>query len=240
MLSHSSDPHAIKMANRLINDEVKIAFFSKHGADAKPVSNETMGVIVNGIRTGIQRCVDRKKDVDMFCCLQGDRYIPNARPILLYDLDATMVSAANGHLRFLTNQGGHILNVIVSGGANSFEMGRDVPRSAGHAGVPHAVAPPAPAPPAPAAAASKPKAKPASKENRKRNKMRPLPESPSESEEEPQEIQPRRHRNHRNQQCKVPPKDLLDSSSDSSEAQDLKHFSQLTGRGRHSGGRNNR
>ncbi|CAB9504281.1 hypothetical protein SEMRO_191_G082270.1 [Seminavis robusta] len=203
--------------NRLVNDEVKIAFFSK-GGNPRPVSNDTMAIIVDGVRTGIQRCVDRNKDVDMFCCLQGDRYIPNGRPILLYDLEAKMVSASNGHLRFKTNRGGHYLHVIISGGANSFEIGCDDAR------VPAAASKPTASASAKPAAASKPTAKQA---DRKPSKMRPVPEASSESEDERQPIQ--RRRKDRRQPPKAP-KDLLDDSSDSSEAVEMKHFSQLTGR----------
>ncbi|CAB9518838.1 expressed unknown protein [Seminavis robusta] len=206
------------MAGRLNNEEVKIAFFSKDNSDARPVSNETLSIIVNGIRSGIKRCIDRTKDVDMYCCLQGNCFIPNSRVITLQStLGATMAASSDGNLRFKTHQGGYELHVIFSGGANSFKMAFDEPPPQAEAEHP----PREEQPPPPVAAAAKPDKR--HTDSKRRKNLRPVPEDSDQDDEQPTTTHHRR-RNVKTR-CNY-------SSDSSSEAEEILHFSQLTGRGR--------
>ncbi|CAB9509607.1 hypothetical protein SEMRO_397_G134390.1 [Seminavis robusta] len=214
------------MANRLTNEEVKIAFFSKDGGDPKPVSTKTFEIIVSGIRHGIERCVDKGRDVDMYCCLQGNRFIPNSNTIVLHNLDASLLSSStNGNLRFITNQGGHTLNVIFSGGASIFKMT--------YKRVAAAAAPvPAAAAPVPAAAAPVPAPAPAT-DARKTNGCQGRRRTAGATRPHPEEMMPAERTLPRTRQRRrMPPPPPIDS--DSSAAEEMNEFSQLTGRGRRS------
>ncbi|CAB9505321.1 hypothetical protein SEMRO_227_G092380.1 [Seminavis robusta] len=99
-----------------------VVFFSKQSGVVTAVSHDTLAKIAGGVKHGIQRCYDRQSDVDMFVCLQGDKYIPNKLPINLEGIDATMETGSNGDLKFKTLRGNHTLNVIFSGGGSQFRL----------------------------------------------------------------------------------------------------------------------
>ncbi|CAB9497130.1 hypothetical protein SEMRO_15_G010840.1 [Seminavis robusta] len=151
----------------------------------------------------------------MFVCLQGNFFIPNDRPINLYNMQASMIPAANGQLRFITDEGGHTLNVIFSGGTSAFSMTyQNRSAEAPVAAVAHAAPAAAPA----VASVARPPAR--DQNGGRRRERRAREEEETETNHRPP---PRRHQRRRVQRPE---------SSDSSEAEEIAHFSQLTGRRR--------
>ncbi|CAB9522583.1 hypothetical protein SEMRO_1320_G262390.1 [Seminavis robusta] len=217
----------------LCNDEIKIAFFSRRSGATEPVSNATISSIVKGIQHGIQRCHDRECDVDMFACLQGNRVIPNALPICLEEINATMETASNGDLKFKTLRGNHTLHVMFSGGGSQFYIRERPIRRIEHAAnnrpprqQPPRQQPPRQQPPPMQQQQQEPPRRrtPApSAAGRERVRNRSLSDDDTDSDDSSlEQMAPPRRRQRRPQK---PPSD-----NDSSSADEYQNFSQLTGR----------
>ncbi|CAB9521686.1 hypothetical protein SEMRO_1222_G253750.1 [Seminavis robusta] len=202
----------------LCNDQVKIAFFTKHPDDAAPANVDTISKIARGIKHGIERCHQRQSDVDMFVCLQGNTVIPNNLPIRLEEIDATMESSSNGDLRFKTLHGNHTLHVVFSGGGSQFRL-----RAADRP---------------PAGAAVRPPSRQIPQPNQNQRRRAPVPSgqrngcgmahSRSSDESSEEDIAPleRPRCRHNRKSHRL----LEDSSDSSSSAEEYQGFSQITGR----------
>ncbi|CAB9527448.1 hypothetical protein SEMRO_1999_G310150.1 [Seminavis robusta] len=209
----------------LCNEEVKIAFFSKATAKATAVSTDTLSKIAQGVKCGLRRCQDRQADVDMFVCVQGNKYIPNNLPICLEDVNATMEQTANGNLTLKTLTGGHFLHVIFTSGGSQFRLVDRQPPRAQQPAPPRP--PPRPQQPPRRNNMAPPQRRRTPMENAK---VRNRSSSDSSSEEEIVPA-PRRQRTVARAQQK---QQQLDDSDDFSSAEEYQNFSQLTGRAKRS------
>ncbi|CAB9528852.1 hypothetical protein SEMRO_2337_G323860.1 [Seminavis robusta] len=209
----------------LCNDEVKIAFFSKRSGYATAVSNDTLAKIVAGIKHGIERCIDRACDVDMFACIQGEKYIPNSLPINLKEINATMETGGNGDLRFKTKTGNHTLHVLFSGGGTPFRVQIVDRPQENQTGRVHRRPPRQNMVPPPRNDMGPPTQFPSGQAQRRESVRNRQPSDDSSSSEH-SPARPIKMRRRQPTAPRPPPSD----SDDSSSAEEYNDFSQLTGR----------
>ena len=107
-----------------MSNELKITYFSKdNNVPVSALSDKAIRSIVDGIASGIERCVTRGCDVDMFVCIHGNKVLPTSRSIRLPPtLPATVTVSCNGFLRFITKEGKWTLNVVFVGGGSKFVL----------------------------------------------------------------------------------------------------------------------
>ncbi|CAB9516398.1 expressed unknown protein [Seminavis robusta] len=228
----------------LCNQDAKIAFFAKSAGEATAVSNETLSNIARGIQHGIQRCIDRTSDVDMFVCLQGNKIIPNTLPIRLEDIQATMETASNGDLKFKTLQGNHTLHVLFTGGGSQFSIQLAEPPQRQQARVPQRQQARVPQQQQARVPQQQQARVPRQQQRQQARTQQPAPPQAerrsreasanrhrvsltdsSESSDEEEVVAPLRRYRRAGQQQKRQP-----DSDDSSSADEYKNFSQITGR----------
>ena len=114
------------MSNRFCNNEAMITFLGKdRGRRTTMVANQTLNNIKNGIIHGLEYCVRRQRDCDMFVVLQGNKAIPNARSIPLHGIDGNMVACSDGSLKFVTREGHYCLHVMFIGGGSCWVLADD-------------------------------------------------------------------------------------------------------------------